>query len=527
MGVRRRGIFPGAAGAHSALYQFSDLGAGAGGGAAALRLDPFFRPPAAMRSFGSKVSRAIDSDFDLVTDLGVRIGSGEWFRGLATCAALCYAAWSFAPGFGAVPGAVAAPLPDAQWEEARALSISPLAFGADTGRRMAPTDSVEPLTDTPERPSLDLVATLGRGDGFARVLERAGVAGTEAGRVSAIVAGAVALGDIKPGTTMEVTLGRRPNRTVARPLDALSFRARFDLKLSIARAGGQLVLTRTPIAIDSTPLRIQGQVGSSLYRAARAAGAPAKAVEAYIRAVAGQVGIGSLNAGDRFDIILEHRRAATGETESGRLLYAGLDRSGGKDLQLLQWPQGGRLQWFEASGVGRQSGILQRPVPGSVSSNYGMRRHPILGYSRMHRGIDFRAGYGTPILAATDGRVTAAGWAGGYGRQVRISHGGGLSTSYSHMSRIVAQPGTSVRQGQVIGYVGSTGLSTGPHLHYELYQNGVPVNPASVRFVMRAQLSGGELASFRGRLRNLLSVPVGAARAGAMASAPKKVKPTA
>jgi murein DD-endopeptidase MepM/ murein hydrolase activator NlpD len=509
------------------LYQFSQIGAGSGGGAATLTFGQGLRPPLAPR-FGSKPSGVADRRFDLVTDLGVRIGSGEWFRGLATCLALCYAAYSFAPTFAALPGAVPAPMPDAQWDEARALGISPLAYGADTGRRMAATEAVEPLADTPERPRLDLIATLGRGDGFARVLERAGVAEAEADHVAALVGGVAALDGIKPGTTMEVTLGRRPNRTVARPLDSLSFRARFDLKLSVARSDGRLVLTRTPIAIDDTPLRIQGLIGSSLYRSARAAGAPAKAVEAYIRAVAGQVGIGSLGADDRFDIILEHRRAATGETETGQLLFAGLDRSGGKDLRLLQWSEGGRSQWFEASGVGRQSGTLQRPVPGTVSSNFGMRRHPILGYSRMHKGIDFRAGYGTPILAATDGRVIRAGWAGGYGQQVRLAHSDGISTSYSHMSRIVARPGALVRQGQVIGYVGSTGLATGPHLHYELYKNGVAVNPASVHFISRAQLSGEDLARFRAKLRNLLSVPVGAAaRPSRMAAAPEKAKPTA
>jgi murein DD-endopeptidase MepM/ murein hydrolase activator NlpD len=503
------------------LYQFSQIGGHAGGGVGTLSLDNMLRRPPPPRSFGNKQARPIGRDFYLVADLGVRIGSGQWFRGLATCIALCYAAWSFAPGFAALPGPVPAPLPDAHWDEARALAIAPLAYGGDTGRRMAATDAVEPLTDTPERPVLNLIATLGRGDGFSRVLERAGVAEAEAEHVAAMVSSAVTLGDIKPGTSMEVTLGRRPNRTVARPLDALAFRARFDLKLSVARKGGSLVLARTPIAVDETPLRIQGVVGSSLYRAARSAGAPAKAVESYIRAVAGQIGIGSLNADDRFDIILEHRRAATGETETGKLLYAGLDRAGGKDLQLLQWTQSGRTEWFEASGVGRQSGTLTRPVPGTVSSNFGMRRHPILGYSRMHRGMDFRAGYGTPILAAADGRVSAAGWAGGYGQQVRIAHAGGIGTSYSHMSRIVARPGSQIRQGQVIGYVGSTGLSTGPHLHYEMYRNGVAVNPNSVKFVSRSRLDGADLASFRARLRNLLSVPTGAARAGQLAVAGK------
>jgi murein DD-endopeptidase MepM/ murein hydrolase activator NlpD len=510
------------------LYQFNTFGGGgAGGGTAALTLDQALPPrPAIARGFGTRAAPPPRRrDFDLVTDLGARIGSGEWFRGLATCGVLCYAVLWLAPGFEPIPGAVAAPLNDAHWEEARTLSIAPLAYGADTGKRMASNDAVEPLLDIPERPMVDLVATLGKGDGFARALERAGVAAAEAAAVARLVAAVIPLEELKPGTAMDVTLGRRPDRTVARPLEALAFRARFDLKLGIARDGAGFTLTRTPIFVDETPLRIQGYVGESLYRSARAAGVPAKAVEAFIRAVAGQTEIGGLGAGDRFDIIVEHRRAATGETQTGQLLYAGLNRAGGKDLQLLQWNDGSRTQWFEASGVGRESGTLTRPVPGSVSSNFGMRRHPILGYSRMHRGMDFRAGYGTPILAATDGRVVGAGWAGGYGQQVRIAHAGGLMTTYSHMSRITAPAGTAVRQGQVIGYVGSTGLSTGPHLHYELYKDGVPINPMSVKFVMRSQLAGDDLAAFRARLRGLLSVPVGGATR--MAGAPGAKKPSA
>ena len=509
------------------MYQFTDFSAGAGGGTAALSLDSAILRPAPIIGFRENVrgfgSRA--SELDLVTDLGARIGSREWVRGFALCVALCLSAYSLGPTVEPITAAGPAALGDAHWEEARALSITPLAYGADTGRRMAATEAVTPLTDTPERPSIDLLATLGRGDGFTRVLERAGIARAEAAEVSEMVAGIVPLTDIKPGTVMDVTLGRRPNRNVARPLDSLSFRARFDLKLSLERVAGKLTLARIPISVDETPLRIQGRVGSSLYRSARAAGAPAKAVEAFIRAIASQVDIGSVGADDRFDIILEHRRAETGETETGQLLYAGLVRSAGKDLQLMRWEQGGKPQWFEAAGVGRTSGTLQRPVPGMVSSNFGLRRHPILGFTRLHKGMDFRAGYGTPILAATDGRVSAAGWAGGYGRQVRIQHAGSLMTSYSHMSRIVSPPGSFVRQGQVIGYVGSTGLSTGPHLHYELYRNGAAINPASVRFVMRAQLSGGELAAFRSKLRGLLSVRAGASEVQQAAAAPARAKP--
>ncbi|MDP8994039.1 MAG: M23 family metallopeptidase, partial [Pseudomonadota bacterium] len=334
----------------------------------------------------------------------------------------------------------------------------------------------------------------------------------EAAQVAAMIAEHVPLAEIRAGTPLNLTLGRRPNRTVARPLEALTFRARFDLRLAVVRAGGQLVLEPTAIAVDETPLRIQGRVGSSLYRAARAAGAPARAVESYIRALATQINVGQIGADDVFDIVLEHRRAATGETETGKLLYAGLQRARGRDLQLMQWTVAGTTQWFEASGVGRETGSLQQPVPGPITSAFGMRRHPILGYPRMHRGLDFHAAYGTPILAATDGRVSRAGWGGGYGRVVQLNHAGGISTVYAHMSRIAVSPGQSVRRGQVIGYVGSTGLSTGPHLHYEMYRNGAVVDPRSIRFASRAQLSGGELQSFRSRLRRLLALPVGVAQ---------------
>jgi murein DD-endopeptidase MepM/ murein hydrolase activator NlpD len=505
------------------MYQYGQI---SGNGTAALSFGNVAVRPIARRSFGTREQRGLLRDLDLVVDLGSRIGSGEWFRGLATCAALCYSAYSLAPGFDPLPAAAAPTLAPSLAEEAKAFSIAPLAYGADTGRRMAASESVEPLLDSPERPSIDLIATIGEGDGFVRALERAGVAQAEARQAAGLIGGAVPIDEIKPGTAIDITLGRRSDRLLARPLDSLSLRARFDLKLSLVRAGGGFRLDRSAIAVDATPMRIQGLVGTSLYHAARTAGVPAKVVESYIKAIAGQIDVGELSPGDRFDIIVEQRRAATGETEIGKLLFAGLDRSGGKDLRLMPWDQGGREQWFEASGVGKASGLLQRPVPGAVSSNFGMRFHPILGYFRMHKGEDFRAAAGTPILAATDGTVAAAGRAGGYGNQVRLAHAGGLMTSYSHMSRITAQVGAVVRQGEVIGYVGSTGLATGPHLHYEIYRNGVQVDPGSIKFVMRSQLSGTELGAFRSRLRSLLSVPIGgAARIGTAMSG--KEKPSA
>lgn len=462
------------------------------------------------------------AQLDLVPDLGDDIGSAEWWRGLATLTLLCGGAISTFPGIQPLQVGGAPALDAADFNEARAQMIVPLALGGDTGRHMAATDAVRPLTQTPERPQIELTATLGRGDSFTRLLERSGVGRADAQALASQVSGAVPLADIAPGTRIDLILGRRAARTMPRPVEALAMRARFDLRIEMERIDGRLVMRRIPIAVDNTPLRIRGRVGDSLYRSARAAGAPPEAIQSYLRIIGRQISVGrDIRATDEFDIVIDYRRAETGESETGKLLYAGLIRGGKPRLSMLEWRKDGRSQWFEASGVGEQRGGMVRPTNGRITSTYGMRRHPILGYKRMHSGVDFGGGYGAPIYAVTDGTVAMAGRNGGYGNYVRLNHGSGLGTGYGHMSRIAVRPGQRVAQGQVIGYIGSTGLSTGPHLHYELYRNGQAVNPASVTFVTKAQLEGQELAAFRARIRELTAVAPGAALAPI---APKQIE---
>ena len=452
------------------------------------------------------------ASIDLVPDLAQDIGSRRWLRGTGTLlglSALALAGW---PEFAPLEAAPVMAIDTTVRDEFRSQMIMPLALGGDSGRHMGATAAVTPLKNAPERPRLDLEATLAGGDSFERMLERAGVGGPEAGQIAAMIADVVPLGEIAGGTKVDIALGRRPAPGAARPLEALSFRARFDLQLAVERQAGRLALDPRPIKVDTTPLRIRGMVGPSLYRSARAAGAPASAVQQYLRALGEEIDLDSaIAAGDEFDLVVDYKRAATGEVEAGKLLYAALIRDGKPRKQLLRWGKDGRF--YEASGVGESRSGLLAPVAGRVTSSYGRRRHPILGYSRMHAGIDFGARHGTPIYAVTDGTVQFAGRHGGHGNYVKLSHGGGLATGYGHMSRIAVSNGARVRRGQVIGYVGSTGLSTGPHLHYEMYRNGATVNPASVSFVTRAQLSGQELASFRSTLAQLQKVTPGAALA--------------
>src|SRR4029079_2875133 len=192
-----------------------------------------------------------------------------------------------------------------------------------------------------------------------------------------------------------------------------------------------------------------------------------------------------------------------------RLLYAGLSRAMSSSLQLVRWTANGRSEWIDAANAERPApsvGGLMMPANGPVTSYFGYRYHPILHFTRFHAGVDIGAGWGSPIVAAGDGRVVGAGWAGGYGREVQIAHGGGIVSLYGHMSEIVAQPGSLVRRGQLIGYVGSSGLSTGPHLHFEVRQDGAPVNPLSVRFVSAPVVDTHLAETVKARLAALLKV---------------------
>ncbi|WP_236727094.1 M23 family metallopeptidase [Novosphingobium subterraneum] len=453
--------------------------------------------------------------FDLVPDLAEDLGSARWFRGFGTMLALGAAAVLMWPSFAPLQAAPLTLMDDAAQDEFRVQGIRPLAFGADNGRRMNATSAVIPLAAAPERPNIDLTATLGAGDSFPRMLQRAGLASTDIVRVLDLVGGQVKPGAIPEGTRFSIRLGARTSPAQPRPLEQLSFRPRFDLALDIRRSGGALALASNAIAVDTSPQRIRGIVGASLYRSARAAGAPPSAVQDYLRTIDEHMAFEEIAPGDEFDLVYANRRAGTGEQQAGDLLYAGVVRAGKPVLQLLRWGSDGAFYSPQGMAEGAQAttGFLGAPVNGRITSGYGARRHPILGYVRMHAGIDFAASWGAPIYAATDGRVSIAGWHGGHGNYVRLDHGGGIGTGYGHMSRIAVSAGMTVRRGQVIGYVGSTGLSTGPHLHYEMYRAGQTVNPMSMTsIVQRAAIDPAQLAAFRSKLAQITAIPANRSR---------------
>jgi murein DD-endopeptidase MepM/ murein hydrolase activator NlpD len=254
---------------------------------------------------------------------------------------------------------------------------------------------------------------------------------------------------------------------------------------------------------DPTARRFTGRVGPDLSQSLLAAGVPEAQGKEYVAILGRAIQLADgLSVDDKFDLVLQREP----DGKLGQLLYVGLDRIARADVELLKWTDGKNIIWVNADGVGgEEQSRIGMPVHGRLTSGFGERFHPILGYMRFHKGADLAAPAGTPIVAAADGKVVGAGWHGGYGEQVQIAHAGGLETTYGHMSRIAARVGEIVRKGEVIGYVGSTGLSTGPHVHFEVTRNGRPINPMSVKMGGGpGHLEGAKLHAFQGELRNLL-----------------------
>jgi murein DD-endopeptidase MepM/ murein hydrolase activator NlpD len=203
--------------------------------------------------------------------------------------------------------------------------------------------------------------------------------------------------------------------------------------------------------------------------------------------------------GDSFELLYT-AEDETGSAAKADVLYAALTVGGEtKQFYRFQTPDDGLVDYYDETGKSAKKFLVRKPMAvGLMHSGYGWRRHPILGYAKMHTGVDWVAPLGTPVYASGNGVITVAGWEGGYGKYVRIRHNNGYETAYGHLSAFARgiQPGTRVRQGQVIGYVGSTGLSTGAHVHYEIIVNSRFVDPMKIKLPRGRVLEGATLASF-------------------------------
>lgn len=271
---------------------------------------------------------------------------------------------------------------------------------------------------------------------------------------------------------------------------------RVELTLDGDRIGEKVIErpTETRTAVAS------GEISSSLYVAARKAGLSPSAIATLTDEIFKyDVDFNSdIKKGDRFSVVYDETWRE-GERIGTGAIRAATFTTGGKTYSGFRFEQGGKAAYYTAEGRPLKKTFIRMPIPyARLTSGFGSRRHPVLGKTRMHKGVDYGASTGTPILAAGDAKVRFVGWKGGYGRAVELDHGRGHTTFYAHMSRFGKyKPGQRIAQGSVIGYVGSSGMSTGPHLHYEFRVNGVHRNPLSVTMPPADPLSGAQLAAFR------------------------------
>ena len=247
---------------------------------------------------------------------------------------------------------------------------------------------------------------------------------------------------------------------------------------------------------------IQGSIDDSIYRAALDAGVNEAAFNEYVRVLGFSVDFQrEVRRGDKFEMMYTiDRDALSGDVVDIDLQYAGLALSGDQ-LGFFRYDSAdSAIGWYDENGNSAARTLIRTPITGArLSSNFGTRRHPVNGFNAMHKGVDFAAPKGTPIIAAGSGVVREAGWKGSFGRYIRIKHNATYDTAYAHMSRIAPHitAGSRVKQGEIIGYVGSTGRSTGAHLHYEILVNNRQVNPMTVRLPTGKQIDPVYLDDFK------------------------------
>lgn len=350
----------------------------------------------------------------------------------------------------------------------------------------------------PKPESFTRIAELGEGRTFSRMLVDAGIPAEMATSASDAMESVYDHRKLKAGEEFTLGITRLGDEET---LNSVTFQPEVTKELTITRlADGSYKAQLKNTPLERQRVAARGEVRGSLYAAGEREGVPRNIMAALIRAYAHEVDFQrDIKQGDGFEVLYDQPTAKDGTpVGQGVIIYAALVLNG-KTKPLYRVTFGdGAVDYFDDRGQSVKRSLLRTPVEGArMTSGFGMRRHPILGFSKMHKGTDFGAPIGTPIYAAGSGVVEEAQFSGSYGKFVLIRHNGRVETAYAHMSRIAVEDGARVKQGDVIGYVGMTGRSTGPHLHYEVRVDRQPVNPLSMSMPVGRILEGKVLAQFK------------------------------
>ncbi|MDD3371738.1 MAG: M23 family metallopeptidase [Alphaproteobacteria bacterium] len=346
------------------------------------------------------------------------------------------------------------------------------------------------------------IAEVGEGQTFAEMLEDAGVVDADATAAMNALARVYNMQKLRAGQDVTLTFSRTPQSEV---FTGATFQPEDAREITISReatGAAAFVATSKMIPIVRERIAAKGEIRSSVYEAGERAGIPHAIMATLIKVYAHSIDFQrDIRPGDTFEILYDQPKTVQGKpVGEGAIIYAAL-RVGGEIKPIYRVTFIDKtVDYFDARGRSVRRALLRTPVAAAhITSGFGMRMHPLLGYSKMHKGVDFGAPTGTPIFAAGSGVIEELGFKGGFGRYLRIRHARGIQTIYGHMSRFNPRlyRGARVNQGEVVAYVGSSGRSTGPHLHFEVHVKGKTVNPLSVKMPAGRVLEGAQLAQFK------------------------------
>jgi len=338
------------------------------------------------------------------------------------------------------------------------------------------------------------VVTVRSGETLGAVFEQMGISATVMHEVLALPSAGKALSRLRAGAELAFDLGGDGQ------LRGLRFERDEAARVEIVRGSDGFDEQVIERPLERRVMIASGEIDSSLYAAGEKAGLSPAVINQMANAFSYDIDFTQdLRVGDAFQVVYEEIWRDGERLRSNGIVAASFTNRG-KEFTALRYERNGKAEYFDLAGRPLKKGFMRMPIEfARISSRFNPRRkHPVLGTVRAHKGVDYAAVTGTPIMAAGDGRIAFAGWQNGYGRTIVIDHGRGYTTLYGHMSRLGSyKVGQRVQQGSTIGYVGATGLASGPHLHYEFRVNGAHRDPLTVTMPKPDPLTGAELARFR------------------------------
>ncbi|MBS0358166.1 MAG: peptidoglycan DD-metalloendopeptidase family protein [Proteobacteria bacterium] len=363
------------------------------------------------------------------------------------------------------------------------LSLSPI-LSMQTSEKPLPTIQVPMIAtpnqaQSPERTEVWKTVTIKRGMTLNKVFSRLGIDSKTLASIMTLGNAVAPLKKLKLNQQIQLLLDGKNNlKEIKFPIDATQ-------TFNLVRVGNKFQVKLIQIPVTTKTRVTSGKITGSFFSTAGKAGLTRAQAQQMLAIFAEQINFGALlHAGDKFNVIFTEHYAQNKKVKNGDILAVEFINKGKSYRAIRFVDPSGRFEYYDPNGYSYRKAFLRYPLNYTrINSKFNLHRlHPILRFIRPHKGVDFGAPYGAPIKAASDGRIAFQSWKLGYGKTVIIRHDGKYETLYGHMSRFAnLKSGSYIKRGQVIGYVGKTGLASGPHLHYEFHINGQPHDPLKVQ----------------------------------------------